>query len=246
MFGNKGDSGEFRKLDILARIFMGDTWMMVRMLTTIVLWFIGWMITGVELALRWGHGSRYINSLKLVLGFVAMNLAIMVGVILATLQGYEMAGALWPVVNLIYIPLAVKRRLSANRRLHDQGVPGVEDGQNSEFMGLSYLFRLGKRFKRMQNIRFVYRWAEPGLCLLLAFIVDAVDPGVALWLWFCAPALFLNNTLALRSAFYQIQDAVDVQVQGEFVMERVGEPMREAESGTGQRGFTVHTPDQSG
>lgn len=234
---SKGDGGEFRKIDFFARLLMGDTWSITKMVATLIFWLIGWSNVGMELALRFGHGSRYISTLRLVMGFITMNVTIMIGTILASLNGYEMAGILWSVANLIYIPLAVARRMSANRRLHGGDVAGVED-ENSEYMGTSYLFLLGNRFKRFDNLRFVYRWAEPALCILLAMLVDTVDPGVSLWMWWCGVGLFLHNGVIIRQAHYKIQDVVDAQKQGGFVMDRIGEP----EQPVSQTAFTVSVP----
>ena len=236
---NKGDGQEFNKMNILAGLFLGDIWGIAQLFAGLYLWFIGWTITFWELLLRWGHGSRHISSMRLILSFIVLNIAIPFGsllVLLLQLGNYTQTGSLLGLVNLLFISLAIFHRVAANRRLHRGAMPGVEQN-NSIFFGYSHLFRLSPYMKQLQRSRFVYRWAEPGLCFLLACLIYQLDPGTGLWALFCSSGLFLSNNISIQRMAYQIQDVIDAQTEGEYVMNYAGEPKQSEK----KSGFVVRS-----
>ena len=214
---------------------------MVSLFTGLYLWFIGWTITFWELLLRWGHGSRYISTMRLFLSFIVLNIGISFGSFFALLfqlgNNYTRIGSLSGLINLLFFSLAIFHRVAANRRLHSGAMPGVEQS-NSIFFGYSHLFRLSPYVKRLQRSRFVYRWAEPGLCFMLACLIYRIDSGTGLWAFFCTSGLFLFNNISMGRMTNQIQDVIDAQGEGEYVMNYVGEPKQPEQKSE----FVVQSP----
>lgn len=237
---NKGDNREITKLEFILRMLLGDMWGIAWLITGLQFWFFGWLTPFWELLLRWGHGSRYISTLRLIISFFVMNATIMfwsIVILLFSPETHEMRGAFLLIVNPLYISLAIFHRVAANRRLCQGSIEGVEQG-NSNFFGYSYLFKFGSRLKWLQNPRFVYRWAEPGLCLLLAYGIYKIDPATGIWAFICTAGMFIYNNITIRGMAYQIQDVIDAQTEGEYVVSHVGEPVQS----TKIDGFIVQSP----
>ena len=77
------------------------------------------------------------------------------------------------------------------------------------------------------------------LCILFAYGIDTIAPGIGIWAYFSAGGLFVYNKMIFRRTTHQIQDAVDAQAQGEFIMHGAGGASKQI---TNMQGFSVQSP----
>lgn len=189
-----------RELDFVASSLMPNTWQPLIAVTQLTMVILSWLSVSLEVFIRRDFGERYLNWLRLFLGYLAMELFTLIPTIIFSLIPF-MARNYLPVSAYFsygFLILGVYHQFhiwQRNRR-------GVQ--WHSQSFGISRLAFLPI------NDWVLYRFVEPGGCFLLGFLIRQFDLVTGIWLMTASIALFIKNQMvyaAVRGRFLDIMDS---------------------------------------
>ena len=187
-------------------------------LVSIIMVFLGWYAVTVEVFFRYKFGERHFNLVKIGIAALIMGGVIQIGQLLGTpvqlpLVTIHIAVAvslvslrlLWWIflVFALWHYVAIWRR---NRR---------GETWHSQSYGISHLVRIP--FFRSVDDWVLHRFIEPGICLVLAFLVYPISGPLGVWLGIAGFALFARNNLAYMQQRDMLLDLIDERIQSQYL-----------------------------
>jgi hypothetical protein len=189
-----------RELDFVASSLMPNTWQPLMAVTQLTMVILSWLSVSLEVFIRRDFGERYLNWLRLFLGYIAMDLFTLIPTLIFSLIPF-MARQYLPVSSYFsygFLILGAYHQF----RIWQRNRRGIQ--WHSQSFGISRL-----AFLPISDW-VLYRFVEPGGCFLVGFLIRQFDPVTGFWLMMASIALFIKNQMvyaALRGRFLDIMDS---------------------------------------
>lgn len=212
---NKYDKQEFTN----AAMMMGVFGQYMVLITEMFEIFLGWFSLPLEILLRRDFGERYLSIIRFFIAATFVGLSRSVITLISFATGYNTFAYL---VGWVVFGLFIFHRWQIRKR-KKSGTPW-----HSMSFGVSHLDGL-VRWVARENIPMLspmvrnwddytlYRWVEPGLCLMVSWFFWYFDPGLSVYLLISTAALFLKNQIDYNQQYNQYLDQIDAQIEAEYM-----------------------------
>src|ERR1035441_167904 len=162
--------------------------------------------------IRKDFGERYLGWLNLYIGYSLLNLYILAGTLAGSFISYYRPTRLMTLLWVGFVCAALWHR----REISKKNNAGVE--WHSMYMGTSIL-------PLPLNEEKIFKFAEPGLVLLLGYLATNVSGLFGLWLMIAGLSLFINNHIAYFHERQMMLDARDGGIEAKFLSDALsGKP----------------------
>jgi hypothetical protein len=192
-----------RELDYVASNLMPQTWQPLMVVTQLALVILGWLSVSVEVFIRRDFGERYLTWLRLLLGYMAMDLFTLIPRIIFTFVPFVSINVV-PVSSLFFKGFVVLA-LYHQWRIWRRNRKGI--AWHSESFGISRLAFLPV------SDWILYRFVEPLLCLVIGLFLRYLDPATGIWLIIASIALFVKNQMVFSAQRGRFLDVIDARIE---------------------------------
>lgn len=217
------DANDAQKAQFLASLAGGWAYQQIAFFVTLMSIVLGWFSVSVEVFLRHSFGERYLSLLRLFMSWIALSffatggqIMALVGVgtsntdrgALSALGGF----AFFQVLYWVFIGMSIWHlwRISQRNRRGERW--------HSWSFGISWLNGLiGRKIGPVVIDDWsLYRFVEPVLVLVLAFVFGIFSGVVAVWFFVASVTLFIKNNYLYSQSRGRMLDMIDAQIASDY------------------------------
>lgn len=192
-----------QELDYVASSLVPNTWQPLMAVGQMAMVLLSWLSVTLELFVRFNFGERYLSWLRLFLGLIIMELTTLVPRVIMTIIPF--LGGPTPSLSPLFLRAAFCLGLYHQWCIWRRNRQGIAWHSNS--FGVSRLAILPV------SDWVLYRFIEPGICLVAGILIKYMDPVTGFWIILASVALFIKNQMVFNAQRGRVLDIVDARIE---------------------------------
>ena len=191
------------ELNYVASSLAPNTWHPLMAISQIAMMVMGWLSVTLEVFVRRDFGERYLSWLRLFLGYLIMDMITLIPRIIFSMIPF-MSGPTIATSSLFMKAFFIMGAYH-QWRIWQRNRQGI--AWHSASFGVS-------RFTALPVSDWVlYRFVEPGICLVAGFIIKTVDPVMGIWVIAASISLFIKNQMVFNDQRARLLDIIDARIE---------------------------------